>query len=405
MSLSIPLSGIDAATTDLNTISNNIANASSTGFKSSTAEFADVFANSPYGVSTIQQGNGVAVSTVAQNFTQGDVQTTGNDLNMAISGQGFFIVNNAGATQYTRDGAFQQNQAGVVQTASGATLQIYPPNAGGGFNIGTLTDLTIPSGGSPPLATTTGTLTLNLPSGSAVPTVTPFSQANSASYTDSTSMTVYDSLGAAHTATLYFSQTSTANQWTAQLAIDGNLVGTAQTLDYSQSGVLTTPSSGNINFGSYTPATGGNPLDVTFNLSQSTQYGSTFGVTSVSQNGYTTGQLTGINVSATGIVQAQYTNGQAVSLGQIAMANFANPQGLEELSNTNWAQTYSSGAATQGQAGQSGLGQIQSGALESSNVDLTAQLVNMITAQQAFQANSQAITDNDQNIQTILHIQ
>jgi flagellar hook protein FlgE len=246
---------------------------------------------------------------------------------------------------------------------------------------------------------------MNLPSGSAVPTVTPFSTSNSASYTDSTSMTVYDSLGAAHTATLYFSQTSTANQWTAQLAIDGNVVGNPQTLDYSQSGLLTTPASGNLNFGSYTPATGANPLDITFNVSQSTQFGATFGVTAVTQNGYTTGQLTGVNVSTTGVVQAQYTNGQAVSLGQVAIANFANPQGLQQLSDTSWAPTYSSGVAVQGQAGSSGLGQIQSGALESSNVDLTAQLVDMITAQQAFQANSQAITSNDQDIQTILHIQ
>jgi flagellar hook protein FlgE len=218
-------------------------------------------------------------------------------------------------------------------------------------------------------------------------------------------MTVYDSLGAAHTATVYFTQTATANTWTAQLAIDGTVVGTPQTLTYSQSGLLTSPASGNINFGNYTPATGGNPLDVTFNLSQSTQYGSTFGVTSVSQNGYTTGQLTGVNVSTGGVVQAQYTNGQAVSLGQLALANFANPQGLEQLSNTCWAQTYASGDASQGQPGQSGLGEVQSGALESSNVDLTGQLVNMITAQQSFQANSQAITDNDNDIQTILHIQ
>jgi len=405
MSLYIPLSGIDASTTDLNTISNNIANANSTGFKSSTAEFSAVFASSPYGVSTIQQGNGVEVAAVAQQFTQGDIETTGNDLNMAISGSGYFVVNQGGATQYTRDGAFQQNQNGVVQTASGADVQVYPPNTAGGFNLGTLSNLTIPTGGNPPLATTTGTLALNLPTGSAVPSVTPFSTSNSASYTDSTSMTVYDSLGAAHTATLYFSQTATQNDWTAQLAIDGNVVGTPQTLNFSQSGILTTPASGNLNFGSYTPATGGSALNVTFNLSQATQYGSTFGVTSVAQNGYTSGQLTGVNVSASGVVQAQYTNGQAVSLGQLAMANFENPQGLEQLSNTSWAQTYSSGAPALGQAASNGLGQIQSGALESSNVDLTAQLVNMITAQQSFSSNSQAITDNDQDIQTILHIQ
>jgi flagellar hook protein FlgE len=405
MSLNISLSGIDAATTDLNTISNNIANANTTGFKSSTAEFAAVLAPSTFGVSSIQQGDGVAVAAVAQQFTQGNIETTGNDLNMALSGSGYFVVNQGGSIQYTRNGDFQQNQAGVVQTASGANVQVYPPNASGGFNQGSLTNLTLPTGGSAPLATTTATLNLNLPAGSSVPSVTPFSTANSGSYTDSTSMTVYDSLGAAHTATLYFSQTSTANQWTAQLAIDGTVVGSAQTLTYTSAGVLTSPSSGNITFGNYTPSTGASALNVTFNFSQSTQYGTTFGVNSVSQNGYTSGQLSGVNVSATGVVQAQYTNGQTVSLGQLAVANFENPQGLAQLSNTNWGATYASGAAALGQAGSNSLGQIQAGALESSNVDLTSQLVNMITAQQAFSSNSQAITDNDQDIQTILHIQ
>ena len=405
MSLSIPLSGIEAATTHLNTISNNIANASTTGFKQSVAEFSSVFAVSPNGVSTTQVGNGVAVAAVQQQFGEGDIQTTSNNLDMAISGQGFFVTNSAGQTQYTRNGSFQENEAGVVQTASGATLQVYPPNPAGGFNLGTLTDLTIPSGESAPHATTTGTLALNLPSGAAAPAVTPFSAANSASYNDSTSMTVYDSLGAAHTATLYFIQTATANQWQAQLTIDGNVVGTAQTLTYSAAGQLLTPNSGNINFGSYTPATGANALDVTFNLTQSTQFGANFGVTSVAQNGFTTGQLTGVNVSTSGVVQAQYTNGQAVALGQVAMANFPDPQGLQQLSNTSWAQTFSSGTAALGTAGSGDLGQIQSGALEASNVDLTAELVNMITAQQAFQSNSQAITANDQDIQTILHIQ
>ena len=404
MSLTIALSGIDAATANLNTTSNNIANVSTTGFKSSTAEFSDLFSVSPYGVSSTEIGNGVRVAGINQQFGQGNITTTADNLDLAISGQGFFVTKDSGALQYTRNGAFSTDQNGFVQTSAGAKLQVYPPNGSGGFNTGTLTNLQLTTGQSAPQATANVGLTLNLASSDTPPATAVFNPADSTSYNNATSMTVYDSLGAAHTASLYFVKSATANQWTTHLAIDGTAVGAGQPLAYSTTGALTTPASGNVTFAAYTPATGAAAMNMTFNFAQSTQYGANFAVTSVTQDGYTTGQLSGINVSSTGVVQAQYTNGQTTSLGQVAMATFANDQGLQQLGNTSWAQTFSSGQALQGQAGNGGLGLVQSGALESSNVDLTAQLVNMITAQRDFQANSQAISADNQDTQAILNI-
>jgi flagellar hook protein FlgE len=218
-------------------------------------------------------------------------------------------------------------------------------------------------------------------------------------------MTVYDSLGAAHTASLYFTKTGT-NAWLASLYVDGNAVG-SQALTYSTSGALQTPPGGTSAF-DYTAAdglaTGANDIDMTFNFSNVTQFGNNFGVTAVQQNGYTTGLLTGISIDDTGVVQAQYTNGNSVNLGQVALANFANPQGLEQLGNASWAPTNSSGEAVQGVAGGSGFGNISSGSLEESNVDTTTALVDMITAQRDFQANAQMIQTEDQITQTIIGI-
>ena len=182
-------------------------------------------------------------------------------------------------------------------------------------------------------------------------------------------MTVYDSLGAAHTATLYFIKGAAANSWNTQLYVDGNAVGTAQPLTYSNTGALTAPTNGNVTFPAYTPATGAAAMNLTFDFSKTTQYGDNFGVTAVTQDGFTTGKLTGVSIDSTGVVQARFTNGRSINLGQIAMANFANPQGLQQLGNATWAQTNASGSVVNGVAGNSGYGTIQSGSLEDSNVD------------------------------------
>jgi flagellar hook protein FlgE len=408
MSFGIALSGINAAQADLNATANNIANSNTSGFKQSRTEFAELFAVSPQGVSKAQTGAGVKVASVAQQFTQGNIEATNNSLDLAISGQGFFIMSDAGATQYTRSGAFQTDNSGYVVNAEGQRLQVYPPTTTGAFNTTTLGDLRLVTGDSAPNATQNAQVTFNLPANATAPSVATFDPTNSNSFNNSTSMTVYDSLGAAHTASLYFVKTATPNTWDSYFYVDGNPIGgappTAQTLAYSNAGAIITPVSGKITYPAYTPGTGAAAMNLTVDYSATSQYGDSFGVSAVSQDGYTTGRLIGISVDTTGVVQARYTNGRSLSLGQVAIANFAAPEGLQSVGNTNWVETFGSGQAVHGQAGASGFGLLQSGSLEQSNVNITAQLVNMITAQRNFQANAQMISAENQITQAIMQI-
>jgi len=355
-------------------------------------------------VSSNAIGNGVRVSNVAQQFTQGNIDFTDNNLDLAVSGQGFFILNDGGALAYTRAGAFQVDSQGFVVNARQQRLQVYPPSTNGQFNTGALSDIQLVTSESAPAATTAVDVTLNLPANATPPTVAVFDPANVNSYNNATSLTTYDSLGAAHTATLYFTKTAVPNEWTTQLYVDGNAVGTAQPLRYDNTGALTDPVGGTITFPGYTPATGAAQMNMTFDFGTTTQYGGAFNVNAITQDGYTTGRLIGIDIDSTGVVQARFTNGRSLALGQVALANFANAQGLQQLGDTNWAETFSSGQALRGQAGNSGFGLVQSGALESSNVDITEQLVNMITAQRNFQANAQMISTADAITQTIINI-
>jgi flagellar hook protein FlgE len=404
MSFGIALSGINAAQADLAVTANNVANSQTTGFKQARSEFAEMFAVSPQGVSQTQTGDGVKLAAVSQQFSQGNIEATSNNLDLAISGQGFFVLSDSGALAYTRAGAFQTDNAGYVVNNEGQRLQVYPVTAQGTFNTATLTDLRLVTSDSAPAATTSAELVFNLPAAATAPVTTPFDPTDTSSYTNSTSLTVYDSLGAAHTASLYFVKTATANTWDTYQYVDGVAVGGAQTLAYTPSGALATPAGGLVTYGSYTPTTGANPFTIAFDFGKTTQFGDSFGVTNVSQDGYTTGRLIGISIDSTGVVQARYTNGRSLSLGQVAIANFANPQGLQSLGNTNWAETFTSGQALNGQAGNSGFGLIQAGSLEQSNVDITAQLVKMIVAQRNFQANAQMISTEDQITQSIINI-
>jgi len=404
MSFTLALSGLNAASTDLNATANNIANTSTTGFKSSRTEFAELFAVSPQGTSNAQTGNGVRVSNVAQQFSQGSIEVTGNNLDMALSGEGFFIMSDNGGLTYSRAGAFRLDNSGYVVNNQNERLQVFPVTATGGFNTGGLTDLRLVTNVSAPTATQNAQVLFNLPANATPPTAAPLNPANANTYNEATSLTVYDSLGAAHTATMYFVKTATANQWDASLYVDGTAVGAAQTLTYSNTGTLTAPAGGVMAFPPYVPATGAAPLTLSFDVSPTTQYGGAFSVNAVTQDGYTTGRLIGIDFDSSGVVQARFTNGRSIPLGQVALANFSNAQGLQKLDNTRWSETFSSGQPLRGQAGAAGLGLIQSGALESSNVDITEQLVNMITAQRNFQANAQVISTSDQVTQTIINI-
>ncbi len=404
MPFRLALSGLNAASSDLTVTANNIANVATTGFKGSRAEFADLFATSQQGVSATAIGNGVRVSNVSQQFSQGNIDFTDNSLDLAMSGQGFFVLNDNGALSYTRAGAFQVNNEGYVVNAKQQRLQVYPPLANGGFNTGGLSDLSLSTGVSAPNATTNVDVLLNLPANATAPATATFDPADTSSFNNATSLTIYDSLGAAHTASMYFVKGATANNWETRLYVDGTAVGGANALEYSDTGDLITPATGNITFPPYTPATGAADINMTFDFGDTSQFGQNFTVNSVIQDGYTTGRLIGIDIDSSGVVQARFTNGRSNPLGQIAVSNFANPQGMQQLGDTAWAETFSSGQAIRGVAGNSGYGLVQAGALEASNVDITEQLVNMITAQRNFQANAQMISTADSITQTIINI-
>jgi flagellar hook protein FlgE len=405
MSFRISLSGMNAATSDLNVTSNNIANANTTGFKQSRAEFADVFPVSAYGLSRNAIGAGVKLAQVAQQFDQGNVEFSGKALDLAISGQGFFTMSNNGATVYSRAGNFGADSDGFVVNPAGHRLQVFPPSASGvGFDTGRLGDLQLAVGDAPPRATGKVDIGTNLSAEAKPPAITPFDANDPETYTHTTSLTVYDSLGAAHTQSMHFVKTANANEWEIHTSIDGTATGAATTLQYSDTGALLSPNPGRFPMPPHDPGNGAAPMAITLDLGNSTQYGNKFGVSALVQDGHATGRLTGIEVSAEGIVNARYTNGVSTPLGQVALTNFANPQGLQSLGDNAWAETAESGDARVGTAGSSAFGMVQGGALEASNVDLTEQLVNMITAQRNFQANAQMISTQDQITQTVINI-
>ncbi|MBI3343959.1 MAG: flagellar hook protein FlgE [Gammaproteobacteria bacterium] len=412
MPFRIALSGLNAATSDLNVIGNNIANNATTGFKGSRAEFGDIYAASSLGASSNAIGSGVRLQKVGQQFSQGTVNFTNNNLDLAINGSGFFRLNDNGTTVYSRAGAFGVDKDGFVVNSTGQRLTAFQATSTGAIT-GARGDLKLSTANIPPKVSGTITVGVNLNAAAAVPTVA-FSTAgpaapDPASYNNSTSLTVYDSLGAPHLATLYFVKESAANSWTVYSQLDNIFPaqGTANNLVFSPTGALTTPGTpGNIVLTPITipPPSGANPLTLTFNYTNTTQLGNAFGVNSLTQNGYANGRLSGLSIDNSGVVSARYTNGQSSSLGQVILTNFANPQGLQQLGNTSWAETFTSGAALDGAPGTGSLGAIQSGALEGSNVDLTEQLVNMITAQRNFQANAQVISAADTVTQAIINI-
>jgi flagellar hook protein FlgE len=399
MPFAVALSGLNAASSDLSVTAHNIANANTTGFKASRSEFADVFA-----VGAQNIGNGVSMSSVTQEFSQGGVDFTDRGLDLAISGEGFFTMSDRGVTTYTRAGSFGVDRDGYVVNSQQQRLQIFPVASNGTFNTGTLSDLRLATADSAPQATARAEFGINLPANATVPSVPAFDPANASSYNHSTAVTIYDSLGASHTATAYFVKTATANEWQARFYIDGTAVGGANTMTYSNLGVLTTPVGGGITLPAFTPTNGAADITMTADVLNSTQYGSQFGVNQLTQDGFASGRLSSIDVDGNGVIFARYTNGRSEPLGQVALSNFANTQGLRQLGDTSWSETFTSGDAVRGSPGTGSMGLIQSGALESSNVDLTEQLVNMITAQRNFQANAQMISTADQVTQTIINI-
>lgn len=404
MPFRIALSGLNAASSELDVTANNIANANTTGFKGSRAEFADVFAAGTLDSGGVAIGNGVRLANVAQQFTQGNIEFTSSGLDLAINGQGFFTLRDGTGFVYTRNGAYSVDRDGFVVNANAQRLQVYPPVPTGGFNTGTLNDLRLQTSQSTPSATTSGEVVVNLPAGAAPPAVGVFDPADPQSYNHSTSTAVYDSLGNLQQATFFFIRTPNPNEWQVALTVNGTQVGGPQTLQFSSSGLQTVPAGGDIAFPAYDPGNGALPLTMTFDFSQATQYGGQFAVSALNQDGFSSGRLTSIDISDTGVVFARFTNGRAIELGQVAMSNFPNAQGLRQLGETTWGESFSSGGVIRGEAGSASFGLIQAGALEGANVDLTQELVAMITAQRSFQANAQMISTADSITQTIINI-
>ena len=404
MPFAIALSGLNAASADLGVTANNVANVNTTGFKMSRAQFSEVFAVGTQSVSSSAAGSGVRLSTIAQQFTQGNIDFTDNALDLAIGGEGFFVISDGGARSYTRAGAFGVDNQGYVVNAQGARLQSYPYAGNGLFNTGTPQDLQLTIGANPPAATTRAAFGINLPANAPPPANPVFDPLDPSSFNHTTSVTVYDTLGAAHTATVFFVKDAAPNNWNTQVQIDGTDVPGATPVVFNPDGSLLSPAGGLMPLAAYTPTTGASDINMSIDFGTATQFGSNFGVNSLSQDGYTTGRLTGVSVDSEGVVFARFTNGQSTSLGKLALANFVNPQGLQQLGDTTWGESFQSGDALLGEAGTASFGNIQSGALEASNVDLTAQLVQMITAQRNFQANAQAIETADTITQTVINI-
>lgn len=405
MSFRIALSGLNASSADLNVISNNIANVSTTGFKKSRSDFADIFSSASIGAVSTAIGSGVNVSKVDQQFSQGNIGFTDNGLDLAISGQGFFRLSDNGSTVYSRAGSFGIDRDGYVTNAKNQRLTAYLADNNGNVT-GALGDLQLNTADILPQASSSVDVGVNLDAGSTAP-INAFDSTDPSTYNNSTSLTLYDSLGNSHLGTIYFRKTA-ANTWDTHLFVDGTEAtpSVSGAVTFNSDGTLATPANGQVAYNGF-PVAGANNLSLTLNYgsaSPTSQFGSNFGVNSLSQNGYASGRLSGIDISDTGIILARYTNGQSKTLGQVALANFANSQGLRQLGDTSWAESYESGVALVGPPGSASLGAIQSGALEGSNVDLTEQLVNMITAQRNFQANSQVIKTEDTITQTIINI-
>lgn len=405
MPFNIALSGLNAASSDLEVTANNIANTGTTGFKGSRAQFAELFNAAGPNLSATQIGSGVRLTNVAQQFTAGSVETTNNSLDFAISGEGFFTLRDGKGYSYTRAGAFQKDQNGFVTNATGQRLQVFPALSNGTFDSSTLTDLQLLGSQNAAKATGSVQMALNLPSNAVAP-ATPFDPVNDpTSYNQSTPFTAYDSLGATHSGTVYFVKDAVANVWNANLYIDGASTGASQPLTFNSSGALVAPANGKLAFPAASVSPGADPMQLTLDMSKATQFGNTYAASAINPDGYPTGILSSIDVSREGVVQAKYSNGQTTSLGQVAMAQFSNEQGLRQLDNTNWAASYDSGTPIMGAAGNGTFGSVQAGALEASNTaDLTAQLVNMIKAQRNYQANAQVISTDNQLTQTIINI-
>jgi len=419
MSFQQGLSGLNATSKNLEVIGNNIANANTFGAKVSRAEFSDVYAASLNGAGTNPVGIGTNLAAVSQQFTQGNIKTTENPMDLAINGAGFFqVTDGKSPITYSRNGQFKLDREGYLVNNSGQQLMGYAANGQGVIQPGLAVPLRLPTDGVAPSATTQIDFEMNLDArrGATAPAAAPLIDFNDAdTYNNATSLTVYDAKGQEVALTYYF-QKSATDTWNVFATANGTPVaGTpadpqpVTTLTFASDGSAPLAPAAPVSFD--IPATvnsqGADTLPLTgvlLDLTRTTQYGSAFGVTDLGQDGYSAGSLTAISVEADGVITARYSNGQSRPAGQIELVNFRNPQGLQPLGDNAWGRTFASGEAVGGVPGEGNLGVLQAGALEESNIDLTGELVDMIIAQRIYQANAQTIRTQDQILQTLVSI-
>lgn len=460
MSFNIALSGLNAAQKDLDVTSNNIANVNTVGFKESRAEFVDVYAASLLASGSTKVGDGVLTSTVAQQFSQGSIQFTNNALDLAITGNGFFAtVPELGSleTSYTRAGQFKLNADNFVVNSQGGHLLGFPVNPDGtsaSVSLSTAEPIRIPTASGAPTPSSQVDIRMNLPAGDSFISGAPgnFDPDDPLTFNHSTSITIFDSLGDSHIMTYFFvkdNPTTNPNEWMLFTAVDGQMVNLQEDalgdaaadnrvggsvsgplapagfrgarLTFSSSGDFISQLPGLAPNGIVTEVLGATILSngaepnqtiqIDFNLdplgpnpNEPTQFASNFEVTALDQDGLAVGRLTGIDIGKDGLVRATYSNGTSQPLARIALVNFANEQGLTQVGNTGWKESILSGGALAGEGGSGTFGTINSSALEQANVNLTTELIDLISAQRNFQANSRALEVDNQLNQTILQI-
>ena len=419
MSFQQGLSGLNASSKNLEVIGNNIANSNTFGSKVARGEFSDVYASALNGSGASSVGIGTTLAAVTQQFTQGNITSTGNSMDLAINGAGFFQVSDGlNPALYSRNGQFKVDREGYIVNNDALRLMGYAADGTGVVQPGNAKPLQLPSAGINPQPTSEIEIEMNLDSrvGTTAPTAGPaidFSDAST--YNNATSLAVYDAKGQDVALTYYFQKAGT-DSWNVFITANGTPVnGTSAaplpttTITFPANGGAPTAPVGPVLFSipATTNGAGAQTLPMTgvaLDLDGATQYGAGFGVTNLSQNGYAPGQLTGISIESNGIVMARYSNGQTKPAGQIELATFRNPQGLQPRGGNVWARSYASGDPIIGVAGEGNLGVLKSGALEESNVDLTAELVSMITAQRIYQANAQTIKTQDEVLQTLVNL-
>ena len=399
------LSGLNSASRNLDVIGHNIANANTVGMKSSRAEFAELYASS-INSGGGNKGIGVTVATVSQMFTQGNITVTGNDLDLAINGNGFFEVTQPNGTlAYTRAGMFKLDREGNIVNQQGGQLMGYPTDADGNRLSFDSQPLSLPTSAPIPARQTSNlvaqfNLDARAPVAASVTPPTPIT-------TYGTSVVAYDPQGMEVPVALAFTKTAN-NTWEVYASVNGGApapLAPPVNLNFNADGT--------INPASITPPptiTLASPNDptvtfpVTLDLSAASQFGTDFAVFDLDQDGYFPGEFVGLSIDESGVVTGRYSNGETRAAGQVALINFRNSQGLSPSSGGNWSATFASGEPVRGEPGAGNFGGIRSGALEDSNVDLTAELVNMMTAQRAYQANAQTIKTQDQVLSTLLNM-